>query len=470
MMFGSADALVQLAIKTRDPYVATAVHALATGFEKLELEALICGTRRTALAIARWEHTPASVLTALAGIHDDAIELRLDKNPGTSSSVLSSLYEDASSKGKSGLTRLIAQHLNSGTEVLKSIALHASDVECLLALSKNHAANGKVLAVLSERFSGSDITVAIHKNIAQNASASAELLARIFDSSDVYTQAAILGHANCPAWLIAKAAASEEVLMMRVLARNRRVSKESLQRYAACEDAGVRAGVAANALTPVAIFRHLMKDKSELVRREVASRIDLSEEHIDALSKDADAWVRQRIARSPTTSLDVLYRLAVDAVADVRRAVARNTMSTVHLLNMLAEDKNAWVRSGVAYQVNASQRILSKLSDDEDVDVLSGVANNPNTPQSILKELVGSSETDVRRGVILNKSATRNTLLPLLEDPYYLHRMLLVRSPNLQAQDKWSLRDDPDFQVRFSVYRWAANICLKMPDTFLVTK
>lgn len=470
MMFGSADALVQLAIKSRDPYVAAAVHELATGITKLELEALICGTRRTALAIARWEHTPASVLTALAGVHDEAIELRLDKNPGTSSSVLSGLYEEASSKGKAGLTKLIAQHLNSGTEVLRRIALHANDSECLLALSKNPAANAKVLAELSERVSESDIAVAIHKNIAQNPSASAELLAKLFDASEVYTQAAILGHVNCPAWLVAKAAASEEVLMMRVLAKNRRVSKESLQRYAACEDAGVRAGVAANALTPVALFRHLIKDKSELVRREVASRIDLSEEHIEALSRDDDVWVRQRVARSPTTSLDVLYRLAVDKDADVRRAVARNTMSTVHLLNMLAEDTSAWVRSGVAYQVNASQRILSKLADDKDVDVLSGVANNPHTPQSILKALVGSSDTDVRRGVILNKSATRNTLLPLLEDPYYLHRMLLVHNPHLQAQDKWSLRDDPDFQVRFSVYRWAANICLKMPDTFLVTK
>jgi len=469
-MFGSADALVQLAIKTMDPYVAAAVHGLATGVAKLELEALICGTRRTALAIARWEHTPASVLTALAGVHDDAIELRLDKNPGTSSSVLSSLYEEANSKGKAGLTKLIAQHLNSGTEVLKSIALNSKDAECLLALSKNSAANAKVLAVLSARVSGSDLGVAIHKNIAQNASASAELLVRMFDQSDVYTQAAILGHANCPAWLIAKSVAREEVLMMRVLAKNRRVSKESLQRYAACEDAGVRAGVASNALTPVAIFRHLIKDQSELVRRELASRIDLSEEHIDALSRDDDVWVRQRIARSPTTPLEVLYRLAVDEVADVRRAVARNTMSTVHLLNMLAEDKSAWVRSGVAYQANASQRILSKLADDKDVDVLSGVANNPNTPQSILKVLVSASEADVRRGVILNKSATRNTLLPLLEDPYYLHRMLLVHNPNLQAQDKWSLREDPDFQVRFSVYRWAANICLKMPDTFLVTK
>lgn len=469
-MFASADTLVHLAIRSCDPYVAAAVHELATGLSKLELEALICGTRRTALAIARWEHTPASVLSALSSIHDAAIELRLDKNPGTSSGVLSQLYEDASRKGQSGLTRLIAQHLNSGTEVLRSIAMHATDAACLLALSKNPAANAKVLTALSERVGNGPLGVAIHKNIAQNPSASADLLATIFERSDVHTQAAIVGHVNCPDALIAKSATSETLLMMRVLAKSRRLSKEVLQRYAASEDAGVRAGVAENGLTPVSIFRHFIKDASELVRRALASRIDLPEEHIEVLSRDADPWVRQRVARNPTTSLAVLYKLATDAEIDVRRAVARNSESTVHLLNMLAEDSSAWVRSGVAYQVNTSQRILIKLADDQNVDVLSGVANNPNTPQSILKTLVSAEEADVRRGVILNKSATRNTLLPLLEDPYYLHRLLLVNNNSLQAQDKWSLRDDPDYQVRFSVYRWAAKTCLKMPDTFLVTK
>ncbi|MGP1716004.1 MAG: hypothetical protein ACTS9Y_02390 [Methylophilus sp.] len=469
-MFGSADALVHLAIKSSDPYVAAAVHELATGLSKLELEAQICESRRTALLIARWEHTPASVLAALSGIHDDAVELRLDKNPGTTSGTLSHLYQDASNKGKTGLTKLIAQHHNSATEVLKNIAAKSDDAACLLALSKNPAANAKVLTCLSDRVVSDDISLAIHKNIAQNESASSDLLARIYEQSDLHTQAAIVGHLNCPAAVIARAASSEALLMMRVLAKDRRISKENLLRYANNDDAGVRAGVAANAFTPMATIRHLASDQSELVKRVVASRVDLPGEQIEGLSSDPDTWVRQRIARNTTTPLALLYRLAADEHVDVRRAVARNTETPVDLLNVLAEDGNAWVRAGVAYQHNASQRMLIKLADDKEVDVLSGVANNLNTPQSILKGLVGSSEADVRRGVILNKSASRTTLLPLLEDPYYLHRMLLVHNGNLQAQDKWGLRDDPDYQVRFSVYRWAAKICLKMPDKFLVTK
>jgi len=54
----------------------------------------------------------------------------------------------------------------------------------------------------------------------------------------------------------------------------------------------------------------------------------------------------------------------------------------------------------------------------------------------------------------LNKSADRETLLPILQDPYYLHRMLLVWNKQLTAEDKWSLHDDPDENVRFAVFKW----------------
>jgi hypothetical protein len=104
---------------------------------------------------------------------------------------------------------------------------------------------------------------------------------------------------------------------------------------------------------------------------------------------------------------------------------------------------------------------LHGLSEDKAVDVLSGVANNPNSPQMLLKKLAGSTEADVRRGVILNKSATRLTLLPLLEDDYYLHRLMLVANSKLKDKDKWPLCFDPDLQVRFTAFRYFANSFIK---------
>jgi hypothetical protein len=456
-MSDSADALVKLAIKAGDPYVAAAVHELATGALKQQLEQQILESRRTALSLAHWEHTPASVLAALSGIGDDAVDLRLDKNPNTAPGVLSNLYVDASNKGHLNLTKLIAQHRNSEAGVLKSIALFADDAESLLALSKNPSASAEVLTCLSARMVDDELSVALNKNIAQNNSASAELLEHIYEISDLHTQAAIIGHVNCPHALIAQAMTSDDLLIMRTLARDARISTDLLLKYASSDDAGVRCGVAANATTPVSVIGDLVSDKSEMVRREIASRNDLLPVHIVKLLVDADVWVRQRLARNAIAPLPVLRALAGDTHADVRRAVARNTQCPLELLELLATDDNAWVRAAVAYQHHSTQELLLELAADDDVDVLSGVANNPNTPQQVLEKLVASSEADVRRGVILNKAATRNTLLPLLEDPYYLHRVLMVANPSLQELDKWNLREDPDCQVRFSVYRWAVK-------------
>jgi hypothetical protein len=102
-----------------------------------------------------------------------------------------------------------------------------------------------------------------------------------------------------------------------------------------------------------------------------------------------------------------------------------------------------------------------QLATDRDVDVLSGVAANSHTPKANLQVLSRHDEADVRRGVILNKAADRETLLPMLQDAYYLHRMLLVWNQQLTADDKWSLYDDPDENVRFVVFKWFGDMFLK---------
>jgi len=101
--------------------------------------------------------------------------------------------------------------------------------------------------------------------------------------------------------------------------------------------------------------------------------------------------------------------------------------------------------------------LLTFLADDDDIDVQSGVAANPRTPQRLLRQMAASVNADVRRGVILNPRAARRTLLPLLRDPYYLHRLLLVDSKVLEDADKWHLHEDPDPSVRFSLFRWFAG-------------
>ena len=170
---------------------------------------------------------------------------------------------------------------------------------------------------------------------------------------------------------------------------------------------------------------------------------------------------RARLGHWPADPRNVRVRPGIDADDEVRRAVTRNTNCPITLLEQLARDHCAWVRAGVAFQVNASSELMCRLFKEADIetdiDVLSGIASNPNTPSEIMLSLSQHKEADVRRGVILNPKAERATLLPLLQDSYYLHRILLVTNKRLNDSDRWFLHDDPDYRVRFLVFKWFAD-------------
>lgn len=454
-----AEDLVKLALKAGDVYIAAAVHEVSTGRDRKLLESLMFAKRRDALMLARWEHTPPSVLEALSNSADGAVVIRLDKNPNTPDLVLSKLYsnEVGARKGNLALTVLIAQHQNTPMSVLENIAQFNNDLESLLAVSKNPVADAGVLKVLMHRMDSSPFYITLKKNMAANPSASADLLDRIYAEGDAYTRAAVINHANFPQPLIAHAMNDSDVFVMRQLAANNRLTKEMLARLALSSDKAVRCGVASNLLSTKVLINKLVNDDSHTVRRAVAARADLTMANIKSLMCDSDHWVRLWLARNPKVPRKFLLRLSKDHRDDVRRAVARNPCCPIRLLKILAKDENAWVRAAVAYQQKSPKRLMMTLSKELDIDVLSGVANNPNTPLKILQKLIASPEPDVRRGVVLNHKATRKTLLPLLEDSYYLHRLMLVASPQLKDKDKWLLRDDPDFQVRFVVFKWLAN-------------
>ena len=79
----NANELVKIAIDSKDMYAAVAVHQIAQGKDRTKLETIFCNERRKLLKLARWEHTPASVLKVLSQLHDEAVQLRIDKNPST---------------------------------------------------------------------------------------------------------------------------------------------------------------------------------------------------------------------------------------------------------------------------------------------------------------------------------------------------------------------------------------------------
>lgn len=250
---------------------------------------------------------------------------------------------------------------------------------------------------------------------------------------------------------------TEHALKLVKQAKDSDLSLSSFKTLVFGEDAAVRARVVANMALPAEYLAVFVTDRSVSVRRALATRTDLDVHIMQQLSTDSDDWVRQRLGRNSALSLALMQQLAIDKVNEVRRAITRNKNCPIKLLEQLAKDKCAWVRAGVAYQANTSSHLMRRLATDSDIDVLSGVASNQNTPASILMKLTKHEDADVRRGVILNPKARRLTLKPLLQDAYYLHRILLVSHPKLTPTDKWTLHDDPDFRVRFSVFKWFAD-------------
>ncbi len=455
----TAYTLVDKAISSGDVYNTAAVYGISDGRRRKLLENMVFSKRRELLRLASWAHTPTEVLQMLSDSDDSFVMLRLCKNPKTPSEALTKLYVKSfkgSSKGIN-LTTHIAKHQHTLTNLL-AIIIHVNEgLEILKAISQNPSANGQLLMELLSYSPQDEKYKVFDKSVASNPSASAEALKVIYDRGDAYTQAAVIAHANCPVLLLSLAESDSDVFVQRKLVC-KCVKLDVLANLAENKDTAVRCGVASNELTPQSLIKKLMDDSSFEVRRRLAKRCDLQVADIERLMNDEDSWVRLWIARNKITPLRVLKVLSYDTCHEVRRAVASNPRCPVVLLEALAKDNNAWVRSAVAYQNKSPMRLLVDLAKESNIDVLSGVANNRHTPQSILQELALSSESDIRRGVILNRNARRTTLMPLLEDPYYLHRLMLVDNPMLNADDKLQLCEDPDFNVRFAAYSWFAGL------------
>ena len=464
------DELVAAALANGDVYSAAGAFEVAQS-DPQQVQALaqiLFAKRRDLLRLARWEHTPAVVLQGISQhAGDDAMmQTRLMRNQNTPI-----LDEDLapSSQIKRALLALIAQHPQAPKSLLMSLASQDQDVMLLKAIARNVAADQEVLAELFKRE-----PLNLASELVANPATSNEMLAALYEKGDAYIKAAVIGHPNFKATNLAKVQAdaglkasktkpnSDQLLLQRQLAKLA-LADDDLARMAQSEDSAVRAAVAAN---PVFVgMQTMISDTAPAVRRALAARQDLSINQMQKLSLDSDVWVRVWLARNPAIDRNTMLFLAHDQADEVRRGIARNIRCPLALLEQLANDASAWVRAAVAYQSNASTDLLVQLSGDDDVDVLSGVAANSHTPKLILQGLLGHAEADVRRGVILNKAADRATLLPLLQDAYYLHRMLLVGNKALMAEDKWSLYEDPDEYVRFAVFKWFGARLMKAEHT-----
>jgi hypothetical protein len=464
------EALVAAALANADVYSAAGAFGAAQ-LSSVNVEALstiLFTNRRDALRLARWEHTPAILLQAIGdhASNDHMMQARLMKNQN--SPMAGEIVEQPEVLDRS-LLGLVAQHPQAPKALLMKLATEDQDVMLLKAIARNPASDAEVLDILVKR-----APTKLASEIVANPAASSEMLEMLYQQEDVYIKSAVLGHERFVAnsdfmsqvqvdaglipGKVALKSKQDQLLLQRQLAKFA-LPIMLLKTLAQSEDSAVRAAVANN---PAFVDVHfLIADQASVVRRALAARADLSINQMQSLSMDKDVWVRVWLARNASIDRNTMLHLAQDEEQEVRRGVARNKRCPLALLEKFAVDDFAWVRAAVAYQANANADLLLQLASDQDVDVLSGVAANSHTPKTIMHQLGEHADADVRRGVILNKAADRETLLPMLQDAYYLHRMLLVWNQQLTADDKWSLYDDPDENVRFVVFKWFGDMFLK---------
>ncbi len=444
--------LLRQACQSDEPFSAAALFATASPVERSELAERAFATRRRRLMLAAAPFLAPAVLDWLGSqASDEALRLRLARNPATPSATLAQLWSGDARPAR--LALLLARHRNTPQPVLADIAEQVSEVEILRALCENAGADPELLDSVRERHVG-----VFRRVLAVNqATRASTLLAMWQESAEEAVRMQILLHPHCPESLLTSIA--HPPLLRRALAQQPRTPAPLLAELARDPDAPVRRAAVANAHTAMATLEHAAADCDVGVRRVLAARRDLPAMLAVRLAADEDEWVRRNLARNPACPAALLQQLARDPASEVRRSVARHPQCPRELLELLAADPEPWVQAGVAYRDDLRPALLRRLAISSDVDVLAGVARSSAAAVRLLRRLAGHESADVRRAVILNPATPLPVLRMLSRDPYPLHRAMVVEHPNFSPAARWRMRADPDVQVR---YRVLAGIARRM--------
>ena len=431
-------------IKTSDPIIVAACYSYVGADRRSNFEKILFATNKLKRQFAMALYTPDSVLQSLVACANQTIQLKIAKNPNCSAITLNRLAQQSVSKK---LDVQIATHPRASQELLQRIyRKHLKSSAIITALCNNLSTPLVLLREIAKKASISQL-----KCIVGNPETDSDTLSHCFQYKDVYLQAEVVAHPNCPSELLQEAKVSKDALIRRKLTQNPLLSEGDLLGLLEDNDSRVRAAAIRRLnkimMNELGIFCF---DKSAQVRRCQARREKLPLAWFKGLAQDPEPWVRRLIARNITTPVEILCTLANDKIMMVRRGVVRNLNCPKVLIKKLAADTQPWVRAGIALRIDTPQSVLIALSKDNDIDVLSALGRNSSTPTDVLDKISQHPDKDVRRSVILNDSTPHSILHKLLNDPYPLNRLLLTNNKNLLGVDLMGLIEDPEPTVRFS--------------------
>ena len=135
--------------------------------------------------------------------------------------------------------------------------------------------------------------------------------------------------------------------VMRLIARNKNVSEDTLAYLSKSPDEYVLGAVAANSKTPISIIRELFKTDHYLLEWGLARNPKAPADILEKLAESSNEYTRSSVARNSGTPVKALVQLAKDSVVSVRRGVASNPHTPIESIESLANDSDGVVRSRV---------------------------------------------------------------------------------------------------------------------------
>lgn len=224
----------------------------------------------------------------------------------------------------------------------------------------------------------------------------------------------------------------EDIKMM--VARQTEISLDVINWLAKDESSKVRATIAINPATPLSVLSTLMKDKDNHVKTMVLRNKNtvIDDSSLLSFAKDKSDNIRKEIASRKELPLKIAKFLAKDENRDVRARLLENLIGgkfrksimeippdILEIVTEFIHDRDGNVRTSIAGVQSLPKRLLVILARDQLKDVRAAVALNPATPLKSLSILAQDESWQVKLSVALNPAATLEMLNILVRDESY---------------------------------------------------
>lgn len=303
-----------------------------------------------AMGVAYNPKIPGSCVTKLLATKDEEVLQKLAENPGLPEEHLSNLIEQSVKKGRANKWRIddralelgLATNPMSPPEYLSELVNHV-DIWVVTRIAKNINCPLNLLSKF-----GKDSSQYIRQAVAENPSAPWALLHSLLKDEDNWLQVA-----SNPATqskdlteLAGKKGLSDWILQS--IAQNPSASEELILKLAKHKDSYIRFGVVCNPSTPSEVREKIL---NSFLKLEVGSTehsyiarcpfalnemlVELAERYID-LAAPGRIELLGNIGANPSASQELLSDLANERNAKIRASVARNPNTPVVILELLA--------------------------------------------------------------------------------------------------------------------------------------